>query len=76
MKESYRLVWEFASSVSEIGPSIEIPIQKDVDQELLRGYLMSRGLHVVEYSTRKSGLPCVSACVIGMKDKYDRKTTK
>ena len=77
MKESYRL----ANAFSRLADTNErnywqLNIDKDVDKELLRGCLKSRGLHVVSYTNKDADSTQVNVCVNGMKEIYDPKLKK
>lgn len=67
LKESYRLANEFSDRVEEQGFYLRHDINKNVDQYLLRGFLLSRGLNVVAYIIEfESGVHSVSICPIEM----------
>ena len=67
IKESYRLANDFSSRAETQGLYLRHNIGKDVDKELLRSCLQSRGLHVVTYGD-ESGVEYVDICTIGRKD--------
>ncbi|GAX25731.1 hypothetical protein FisN_14Lh051 [Fistulifera solaris] len=71
IKESYRLVGEFSVRAETQGLFLRHDIDDDVDTELLRACLLSRGLHVVNYHT--DSMPhTVDLCAIGLKDQCDK----
>lgn len=72
IKESYRLANDFSSRAETQGLYLRHNIGKDVDKELLRSCLQSRGLHVVTYGD-ESGVEYVDICTIGRKDKHVKK---
>lgn len=76
IKESYRLANDFSSRSESQNLYLRHDIDKDVDKDLLRECLLSRGLYVVCSGSRESGAPTLSLCVAGMQDKYGKKNSK
>ncbi len=76
IKESYRLAGEFAGYSENEKLKVRLSVNKDVDTEMLRRCLLSRGLHVVRSGSKESGAPSLFLCVIGQKRKCITKSTK
>ena len=70
MQESYQLASDFAKDAERSLGLYSRTIGKDVDKELLRSCLLSRGLYVVSYGSDRSGLVNVNICTIGTKDEH------
>jgi hypothetical protein len=52
IQESYRFAGKFATAVDLNGTCLKFELEKDVDKELIRGCLLSRGLSVVSYGIK------------------------
>jgi hypothetical protein len=72
IKESYRLASEFTSCSDAQGLYLKQKVGMDIDTELLRECLLSRGLHVVCYDTDEPVLTA-NICSAAMKHKYVKK---
>ncbi len=66
IQESYRLANEFSIRSEIQGLFLRHNIGRNIDKELLRGCLSSRGLHVVSYSSDEVVNPTVDICVAGL----------
>ena len=75
IKESYGLASEFTNRGESQGLYLRHDINYDVDKELLRDCLLSRGLYVVAYDNRESGEHTAHICTLAMKNKIAKKVT-
>jgi hypothetical protein len=76
IKESYRLAGVFASYSESDELLFRMSVDKNVDKEMLRSCLLSRGLHIVRSGSKKSGKTTVTVCAFGQKEKFTAKTKK
>jgi hypothetical protein len=66
--ESYRMAKEFSEYVKTWGLNLmmQISVQKNVDRELLRECLLSRGLKVDNYNVKEDGTAIAHLVLLGM----------
>ena len=69
IQESYVLTMKFAKNAKAGRKGMKMRFNKDVDKEMLRECLLSRGLYVACYSGREPNDEMVTLCAIGVKEK-------